>query len=65
MGIYQGLNEITRYIDGYLEDVISYEVFSRIAGANSYTLQRLFTMIVGYGIRLTSPQWKEYKIRCM
>ncbi|MBR1749243.1 MAG: AraC family transcriptional regulator [Bacilli bacterium] len=47
MNIYQGLNEITRYIDNHLEEEISYEVLSKIVGVNSYTLQRLFTMIAG------------------
>ncbi len=47
MNIYKSLNEITKYIDNNLENVIEYEVLAKMLGVNVYTMQRLFTMIAG------------------
>ena len=50
MNIYKSLNEITEYIDNNLEEKINYEVLARKLGVNTYTLQRLFTMIAGLSL---------------
>lgn len=50
MNIYKCLNEITNYIDNNLEEIIDYEVLARMLGVNTYTLQRLFSMISGISI---------------
>ena len=47
MNIYKSLNEITEYIDNNLEEKINYDDLARMLGVNTYTLQRLFTMIAG------------------
>lgn len=48
MNIYKALNEITLYIDEHLEEKIDYEKLAKILGVNSYTMQRLFSLITGY-----------------
>ena len=50
MNIYQGLNEITKYIDDNLEEEINYEILAKILGVNIYTMQRLFSMITGVSL---------------
>ena len=45
MNIYKALNEITKYIDDNLEEKIDYEVLSRMMGVNTYTMQRIFSLI--------------------
>lgn len=45
MNIYKCLNEITKYIDDNLEDKIDYEILAKIMGVNSYTMQRIFSLI--------------------
>lgn len=45
MNIYKCLNEITKYIDNNLENVIDYEILSKILGVNPYTMQKLFSML--------------------
>ncbi len=50
MNIYKSLNEITKYIDNNLENVIEYEVLAKMLGVNVYTMQRLFTMIAGISL---------------
>ena len=50
MNIYKSLNEITKYIDDNLEEEINYEVLAKFLGVNTYTMQRLFTMIAGISI---------------
>ena len=50
MNIYKSLNEITEYIDNNLENEIDYEVLARKLGVNTYTMQRLFSMITGISI---------------
>lgn len=50
MNIYKSLNEITNYIDNNLEEKIDYEVLAKFLGVNTYTMQRLFTMIAGISL---------------
>ena len=50
MNIYKSLNEITEYIDNNLEEKINYDNLARMLGVNTYTLQRLFTMIAGLSL---------------
>lgn len=47
MNIYACLNEITLYIDEHLTYKIDYEVLARMMGVNSYTMQKLFSIITG------------------
>lgn len=48
MNIYKNLNELTKYIDDNLEEKINYETLSKFLGVNTYTMQRLFTMLTGH-----------------
>lgn len=50
MNIYKSLNQITNYIDEHLEEEIKYEVLAKFLGVNTYTMQRLFTMIAGVSL---------------
>ena len=47
MNIYACLNEITLYIDAHLTAKIDYEVLAKMMGVNSYTMQKLFSIITG------------------
>ena len=47
MNIYKSLNKITEYIDNNLENKINYEILAKIMGVNSYTMQRIFSLISG------------------
>lgn len=47
MNVYKCLNDITSYIDENLEDKIDYVTLSRMMGVNSYTMQRVFSLIAG------------------
>lgn len=47
MNIYKCLNEITKYIDDNLENKIDYKTLAKIMGVNSYTMQRVFSLISG------------------
>ncbi len=47
MNIYKCLNDITKYIDDNLEEKIEYEILAKMLGVNSYTMQRLFSLIAG------------------
>lgn len=47
MNIYKILNEITLYIDNNLEDKIDYNKLSKLMGVNTYTMQRIFSVITG------------------
>lgn len=47
MNIYARLNEITLYIDEHLTEKIDYDVLARMMGVNSYTMQKLFSIITG------------------
>lgn len=68
MNIYKGLNEITNYIENNLENDINYDAFAKILGVNTYTAQRLFTMITGISLseyirkrRLSNAGYDLYK----
>lgn len=45
MNIYKSLNEITEYIDKHLESKIDYKKLAKIIGTNTYTLQRIFSLL--------------------
>lgn len=45
MNIYAALNQITEYIEEHLEDKIDYNTLARIMGVNSYTMQKIFSLI--------------------
>ena len=47
MNIYKALNEITLFIDNHLEEKINYDDLAKFLGVNTYTMQRLFTMLAG------------------
>lgn len=47
MNIYKCLNEITKYIDEHLEDKIDYDILAKFIGVNTYTMQRIFSLIAG------------------
>lgn len=47
MNIYKALNDITKYIDEHLDKKINYDKLAKIMGVNSYTMQRIFSMICG------------------
>ncbi len=68
LNIYKSLNEITKYIDNNLENVIEYEVLARILGVNVYTMERLFSMLTGITLseyirkrRLSNAGYDLYK----
>ncbi len=50
MNIYKSLNEITEYIDSHLEEKIDYEILSRMLGVNSYTMQRIFSLLTNISL---------------
>ena len=50
MNIYKSLNEVTQYIDQNLSEEINYDVLAKMLGVNTYTMQRLFTMIAGVSL---------------
>lgn len=50
MNIYKELNKLTEYIDEHLTDEIDYKNLSKILGVNTYTMQRLFSVITGIGL---------------
>lgn len=50
MNIYEVLNKITLYIDENLTEVIDYEVIAKMLTTNVYTMQRLFSLVVGIPI---------------
>lgn len=45
MNIIRQINEITEYIDNHLEEKIDYNVLARMIGVNSYTMQRIFSLL--------------------
>jgi len=45
MNVYQRINEITEYIDNHLEEKIDYNILARMMGVNSYTMQRIFSLL--------------------
>ena len=50
MNIYKSLNEVTQYIDQNLSEEINYDVLAKMLAVNTYTMQRLFTMIAGVSL---------------
>ena len=50
MNIYKCLNEITNYIDDNLEEKIDYDELAKMMGVNSYTMQRIFSLIAGISL---------------
>ena len=45
MNIYASLNKITEYIDHHLEEKIDYNKLALMLGVNSYTMQRIFSLL--------------------
>ncbi len=50
MNIYQKINEITEYIDNHLEEKIDYNNLAKIMGVNSYTMQRIFSLLTNVSL---------------
>ena len=50
MNIYKSLNDITKYIDDNLEEEIKYDTLAKMIGINTYTLQRLFSILTGISL---------------
>ena len=50
MNIYKSLNNITKYIDDNLEEDIEYGTLAKMIGINTYTLQRLFSILTGISL---------------
>lgn len=48
MNLYEGLNQVTDYIEKHLEEEISYSTLARFLGCSSYTMQRIFSLMTGY-----------------
>ena len=47
MSIYKSLNQITLYVEEHLDDEIDYNILSQILETNTYTMQRIFSALVG------------------
>ena len=45
MNIYKSLNKLTQYIDDHLEEKIEYKTLAKILGVNTYTMQRIFSLL--------------------
>lgn len=70
LNIYKCLNEITKYIDDNLEEIIDYETLAKIIGVNPYTMQRIFSLIAGISLseyirkrRLSNAGFDLYKTK--
>lgn len=50
MNIYRCLNDITTYIDNNLEEKINYNTLAKMMGVNTYTMQRIFSLITGVSL---------------
>ena len=50
MNIYMVLNEITKYIDENLENEINYDVLAKMMGVNTYTMQRVFSLLTNVSV---------------
>lgn len=68
MNIYKCLNEITKYIDDNLENEIDYNVLAKIMEVNSYTMQKIFSLLSGISLadyirkrRLSNAGYDLYK----
>ncbi len=45
MNTYKSLNEIINYIENHLEEKIDFNILAKILGVNTYTLQRIFSLL--------------------
>ena len=45
MNIYKSFNKLTQYIDNHLEEKIEYKTLAKILGVNTYTMQRIFSLL--------------------
>ena len=50
MNIYKSLNEMIEYIENNLENKIDYNRLAKFLGVNTYTLQRLFSLLTNISI---------------
>ena len=50
MNIYEVLNNITKYIDNNLDEDINYDVFAKMMGVNTYTMQRMFSLLTNVSL---------------
>ena len=50
MNIYKALNEMIDYIEENLDEKINYDYLSKFLGVNTYTLQRLFSLLTNTSI---------------
>ena len=50
MNVYKCLNNITKYIEDNLEENIDYNDLSKLLYVNTYTMQRIFSMLAGISI---------------
>lgn len=50
MNVYKALNEITEYIDENIEYKIDYEELGKIMGVNTYTMQRIFSLLANISL---------------
>lgn len=51
MNLYQGLNQMMEYIEKNIEEDISMDTLAKFLGCSSYTMQRIFSMMVGFSIK--------------
>ncbi len=45
MNVYENLNKITEYIEENLDNDIDYNIIARFMGVNTYTMQRVFSLL--------------------
>lgn len=71
LNIYVALNQITKYIDEHLEEKIAYENLAMMMGVNVYTMQRIFSLMVGLTLadyirkrRLSNAGYDLYEGNC-
>lgn len=71
LNIYVALNQITKYIDEHLEEKIAYEKLAMMMGVNVYTMQRIFSLMVGLTLadyirkrRLSNAGYDLYEGNC-
>lgn len=50
MNIYKSLNEMINYIENNLEEHIDYDKLSKFLGVNTYTMQRIFSLLTNNSI---------------
>lgn len=51
MNLYNGLNKITEYIEMHIDEEISMSTLARLLGCSIYTMERIFSMLVGFTIK--------------